>query len=220
MRKVLSGFSLLFIIVLAQSTTHADPIVVTGGNLTVVGIAGGPTYTLTGDNFSVTSTGGDQGNLVPQNVCVPCPAGSVFSMSGTFVGQSLGQGSITINGTTFNNVDFGGTFTFTTQQFTFEPPVGPVNTVLQTNFTFTGLLEVCQTSCLVNPPLFTVDLVGSGVADLALQFSGFNNQGVQLYTFQNINYSFRNEIPEPVSVLLLSSGLAALGLKLRRSRTK
>lgn len=219
MRKILSGFCLLFIIVLAQSTTHADPIVVTGGNLTVTGIAGGPTYTLTGTNLSVTSTGGDQGNVVPQNVCVPCPAGSVFSLSALFVGQSLGQGTITIDGTTFTNVDFGGTFVFNAPEFTFDPPIGN-DTVIQTAFSFTGLLQVCQTSCLINPPLFTVELVGAGVADLALQFSGFNSQGVAIYTFQNINYSFRNEIPEPVSLLLLSSGLAALGLKLRRARMK
>jgi hypothetical protein len=219
MRKILSGFCLLFIIVLTQSTTHADPIVVTGGNFIVTGIAGGPTYTLTGDNFSVTSTGGDQGNLTPQVVCFPCAANSVFSLSGVFVGQSLGQGSITLNGTTFTNVGFGGTFTFNAPQFTFEPPAGN-DTVIQTAFSFTGLLEVCPTSCLVNPPLFTVDLVGNGVVDLELQFVGFNSQGLGLYTFQRINYSFRNQVPEPVSLLLLSSGLAALGLKLRRTRTK
>src|SRR5829696_6738271 len=188
MQKILSGFCLLFIIVLAQSTTHADPIVITGGNFTVTGAAGGPTYTLTGNNLSVTSTGGDQGNLVPQRVCFPCAEGSVFSLSGLFIGQSLGQGTITIDGTTFTNVGFGGTFVFSAPEFTFDPPTAPNNTVIQTAFSFTGLLTVCPTSCLINPPLFTVDLVGSGVADLALQFAGFSSQGAQIYTFQNINY--------------------------------
>ena len=220
MRKILSGFSMLFLLVLTQSTTHADPIVITSGNFTVAGIAGGPTFTLTGDNFSVTSTGGEPGNLTPQVLCFPCPAGTLISMDGVFVGQSLGQGTATINGTVFSNVDFAGTFVFDTQQFIFSPFPGPTDHVLQTAFTFTGQLQGCPTSCVTNPPVFTFDLIGSGVVDLELQFAGFNSQGVQLFTFQRVNYSFRNEIPEPVSLLLLSSGLAALGLKLRRSRTK
>jgi hypothetical protein len=220
MRKILSGFCLLFLIVLTQSTTHADPIVITGGSFVVTGAAGGPSYTLTGDNFSVTSTGGDQGNLTPQAVCFPCADGTVFSLSGVFVGQSLGSGSITLNGTTFTNVGFGGTFVFNAPQFTFDPPTAPNDTVIQTAFSFTGLLQVCPTSCLINPPLFTVDLIGGGVVDLELQFAGFNSQGVQIYTFKRITYSFRKEVPEPVSLLLLSSGLAALGLKFRRTRMK
>ena len=220
MRKILSGVCLLFIILLAQSATHADPIVVTGGNFTVTGAAGGPVYTITGDNFSMTSTGGDQGNLAPQNACFPCADGDLLNLGGVFIGQSLGSGTITINGTTFTNVGFGGTFTFSAPQFIFDPPTAPNNTVIQTAFSFEGLLQVCPTSCLINPPLFTVELVGSGVADLALQFAGFSAQGAQIYTFQNINYSFRNQVPEPLSVVLLSSGLAALGFKLRRTRTK
>ena len=43
--------TLLLFIAFTASKTHADPVVVTSGFLTVTGLGGGPQYTLFGDNF-------------------------------------------------------------------------------------------------------------------------------------------------------------------------
>ena len=47
---------------------HADPIVITSGPVTIVGIFGGRMYSIQG-KLSVTSFGGDPGNT-PN--CFPC----------------------------------------------------------------------------------------------------------------------------------------------------
>jgi hypothetical protein len=43
--------------------------------------------------------------------------------------------------------------------------------------------------------------------------AGVTPSGVRIFTFRTITYNF--EVPEPTSILLLGSGLAILGAKLR-----
>jgi hypothetical protein len=67
------------------------------------------------------------------------------------------------------------------------------------------------------PVVPTFSLAGSGTARFNLLFTGLNSDGVPVFTFQNITYSF--EVPEPMSILLLGGGLLALAAGLRRKRT-
>ena len=100
MSRILGGLCALFLIVgLTPVLAHAEPIVVTSGNVMVSGLAGGPGFNLSGNNFSATSLGGDSGNFASQK-CSPCVAGPTIGVGGSFLGLQLGGGGTAkLNGT-------------------------------------------------------------------------------------------------------------------------
>jgi hypothetical protein len=197
MSKILSAlFMLLLIVAFTPSTTHADPIVITSGTLTVTGLVGGPRYTLSGNNFSA-SGGGDRGALGLQAQAV-FTTGSVVNVGANFVGSSLEP--------------HGGFFIFTGPPITV--PFSLATLTITSPFEFSGTLLTCPGSCFLGPVISRVDLVGSGTATFTALFSGLTANGTPIYTFGSITYNF--EVPEPASVLLLGGGLAALGAALRR----
>ena len=72
MSRILGGLCTLFLIVVfTPALIRADPIVVTSGNIMVSGLAGGPVFNLSGNNFSATSLGGDSGNFDLGDVVLP-----------------------------------------------------------------------------------------------------------------------------------------------------
>ena len=63
MSKIIVGLCAFIMLVITPSV-QADPIVITSGSLTVVGLSGSPTYSISGANFSVTSLIPDPMTLV------------------------------------------------------------------------------------------------------------------------------------------------------------
>jgi hypothetical protein len=216
MSKILYVFATLLIIAaLTPATATADPLVITSGTLTVAGLSGGPHYSFTGLNF-VAFGGGEQGSSGPQMSCFPCTAGAAISVGGFFAGSSI-RGGATIDGTFFSIV--GGTFIIS------GPPIivpnSTTNVTLTGPFTFSGDMHLCPSNCDINPPFFTVDIVGSGTLTLNLQVFTLQN-GNRIFQFQNVTYNFQapEPTPEPMSILLLGGGLVGLAAKLRRSRSR
>ena len=76
----------------------ADPVTITGGALTTVGIGGDTSFTLTGDGFSVV---GFQGSR-PFSTCFPCVAGDSLSFNSSFKGDlNLGFGPAIVDGVSY-----------------------------------------------------------------------------------------------------------------------
>jgi hypothetical protein len=206
-----------FVLLAIPSSVQADPIVITSGSLSVVGLSGSPSYSLTGLNFSVTASGGDTGNT-PN--CFPCLSGTPVSLNSFLVGTSLGQGTATIDGTTFNNVGFLGEFSFGSIVVL---PAGMTNITVMAPFTFTGNIRGCEGNPLIctTPVFSTVELVGQGIATANFIFSGIHASGATLYSFSSVTYQFQSsEIPEPMSIVLLTSGLIGLGARLKWRRSE
>lgn len=73
----------------------------------------------------------------------------------------------------------------------------------------------CTGGCLVGTPLFSFSGTFSG--PVALHFTSFDFNGQTRYQLRTATLSF-SEVPEPVSMLLLVTGLAASSVVIRRKR--
>ena len=208
----------LLLVTFTPTVASADPIEITSGFVSVLRLRG-PTYNLVGLNFVATGGAGEHGATGPE-LCSPCLAGDIIPLNSLYVGRSLGLGTAIVDGRVFPNLIFSGLF-----EFTGDPLVIPnsmSNVVLTAPFTFSGFMAGCLLSDpFCQTPVFTTELIGSGVSRIEFSFH-VDSQGGPLSEFVRVTHVF-GPIPEPTSVLLLTSGLAAIGaakLKRRRSGSK
>ena len=217
MSKMIIGFCALLMLTITPSV-HADPIQITGGSVTVSGFFGPTTYSLVGQNFSITG-GGEGGFTAPRN-CFPCLSGASLGMSTFIIGNGLGTATVTINGTTFSNLSILGTLNL--DSFGITIPASMTNVTLTAPFSLSASLFGCEglsATCTSSNAVFSTTLIGGGTATLQLLFFGVNAQGNSLYTFGSITYDFGGAapVPEPMTIILLGTGAMSLGATLRLS---
>ena len=202
----------LLLVTFAPSVASADPIEITSGFFTVTKFQG-TSFNLVGMNFVVTGGGAGPGSGGPA-ICIDCVPGDIIPMD-TVVGLERGGAAI-VNGQFFRNLIFVGQL-----QITGDPLVIPnsmSNVTLTAPFTASGFMAGCLLSDpFCQTPVFTTELTGSGVA--RIEFTLFlDSQGHPFFEFARTTYVF-GPIPEPTSILLLTSGLVAIGAaKLKRRR--
>ena len=206
----------------AISSAHADPIVVSGSATLTSGITSdvrGP-VNLTGTNFSasVFTVGGVFGlhscSTFLAGLNGPCTSGNVSWLS---VGTDL-IGTFTVNGVTFNsNVINQMNLTFTGPGFVIPAELLGASAVqITAPFTFTGLAASPALSEIVM-------LQGQGTVRVVLVqrtigiFTGFFLDHADYVFGSTVEGVTVEEVPEPMTLLLLASGLGG-GLLYRKRR--
>jgi hypothetical protein len=213
-------FLLIFVVALTPSVACADPIVITGGAFSVIWPIRSPIYSFVANNFSMNASGGDMAFNTPERFCFPCVAGAVIQPDATFIDETLGQGIVALNGSTFLNVDFFGPITFTGPSVVM-PVSDAAFLTLTTPFTMSGTLGGCMMSHFIcSPIVFSTEVTGSGLATIQF-FSYLDPLRGRLFQFQSVTYTFENTTaPEPASIAMLLSGIAtfAVAKLLRKTR--
>jgi hypothetical protein len=119
----------------------------------------------------------------------------------------------TVNGVSFNFVQLTGSLNFVSSPITIPDMAGGIFQVTLP-FTFSGELTGDARQQNVVNPIFTVTLSGQGLATFTFFAQGFTNP---VYRLSSIEYQFE-PVPEPATVLLLSSGVVGLIAAGRRRR--
>lgn len=204
-----------FVMLAITPSVRADTVVITSGSVLLRGAFSGISYSLAGPNFSINGSG-DGGFSAARN-CTPCLGGTFLSGFTTVTGNGLGGGFATINGTTFVNIFYTGTLQLNSG---FAVPVAFTDVTLTSGASLFASIAGCQSPflpCEQNNPIFTMTLQGSGTATLHLLFSGVNSAGIPLFFFRSLEIDFGSTVPtpEPMTITLLGTGVAALAAKLK-----
>jgi len=205
--KVILSLAVLVLSLGYASEVRADPVMITSGFVQISspfppggrGVFIITSYSLTGDNFTVSGFEGDGSQQHPTTLCKggPCPAGALISANGVITLQ--GVGSATINGMTFDLTTASASqLTFTTPTVAIPSGVGTLT--VTTPFTMIGELSI--RTLPGGPQIFSTTIFGSGIATLTLR----ELEGGHILTV--IRYDFQT--PEPATLLLFVTGLTGL----------
>lgn len=145
--------------------------------------------------------------------CRPCFAGQRFFFSSRYEDAALGSGPAVIRGVVHDQLIYGGALGFRDVGVPFEIPPGvPSNNVISVTAPFFFGATLIGFTPSSEPILFT-GLTGQGIARLELTYDAFSGG----YNFNNITYTFM-PVPEPATLLLLGTGLAAVGAAVRKKK--
>ena len=218
---VVPVFFLLFFVL--PASVRADEIIITDGYLTIQRLGSGPTFSFgnPSQGFNVSNVGytqGDGGGFGP--VCSPCVAGQSISINGHFAGGStLGYGPATVNGVSYERVYFQpASLNFNAPTIIVPLDNSPLVTI-NVPFTLTGSIGLTLNPDQP-PAFFTTTLGGQGIATLILN-SYFTETNGWLHDFQSVTFNFSpapEAVPEPATLILFGTGLAAVATRDRRRR--
>lgn len=210
---------------------RADTIAVTAGVINVPW-DDPPGLSFQGEGgFSLTSLF-FRGSPSPLFECFTgCAPGTSINLSSTFGGTAIGDlgqaQTAIVDGVTYASpsvpesfLGLSGTLVVDAPAVVLPPlPAGPPQVLsLTAPFLFQGQVAGFLRGAVEgDAPLFVVDLVGRGSVDFELTYAGG-----EVYRFFNLAYDFEDQepIPEPMSMLLVGSGLAGMAFRARLSRRK
>jgi len=183
-----------------------------------------PAFSLFGPGVSITTStppfsGGDAGDVEARDTCIisGCTPGMVIGSNSSFSGiiAPAQATSATVNGVHYNFVQLTGSLNFVSSPIVI-PNNGGGDFQVTLPFTFSGELTGDAFQPDVMNPVFTVTMSGQGLATFVF-FDITQGGSSPLYRLSSIQYQFE-PIPEPATVLLLSSGLMGLIAAGRRRR--
>jgi len=223
----ITAFALVFLTLLSPAKVHADPIAITAGSYTMTNPFRTSvrfnffTSDLQGTNFRARTHVNDEGSQpLGSNCAFPCTTGSSFSLNGPRqIAQFTPTGLLELGGQGRFGFFTGSQSQFDTGSVTIPPDAGSELT-LSTFFSMTGTISFQEYDLQgggFTGFTFTSGIFGSGIADISLFFSQTSRQ----YEVSRVQYTFQPEpIPEPVTLLLLGTGLAGIAAKYKRQRAR
>ncbi|HEV2801709.1 MAG TPA: PEP-CTERM sorting domain-containing protein [Pyrinomonadaceae bacterium] len=227
MRTLVGRSSILFVFFLLlfvfAAPARADEIVITSGSLTIPRPSSGPNFSFGNPElgFAVSNAGYERGDGGSFLGCAPCTAGQLISVNARFIGGStLGFGPATVGGVNYERVYYQSAILDFNAPLVAIPLDNSPLVTINVPFTMTGNIGLWLDPDQP-PAFFTTTVSGQGIA--TMQLSGvFTESHGWLYNFQSITYNFSPAapaaVPEPATLILFGTGIAAVAARYRRRR--
>jgi hypothetical protein len=206
--------------VAVPQSVAGDPVTIASGviNIPSPAFTGSGGFHLEGDTFSLAGSFFDGGTTA----CFPCPAGPT-RMQATW-GGDMGIGSGTVDGTFYPKLFFagsfgvGGTVTLPADDRTAFPATFPLTFGFSVDprSTISGFTDIDDRN-----RVFTLDLIGSGTAEMTTTRYPPSLEGAALYDTRALSFSFGPNAaptPEPASLLLVGTALVGSVIARRARR--
>jgi hypothetical protein len=214
--RVLTGASLFGFLLTAAAPAFADPVrIVTSGNIYQLVEDGETGAAFFGSGFALTSAEVD---IIPAELCSPCTPGRTLDLSTTIRLSAFPPGSAIVDGTTYDEVFFGGRLDINAGSVIVpDVAVGGPYSRLGTAFTFIGTLQGFADVTRTGTPLFSLLVMGGGQTSLGF-FNYPTQNGITTDGWQ-LEFDQAAATPEPGSLLLFASGAAWLGRRWKVQRS-
>jgi PEP-CTERM motif len=182
-----------------------------------------PIFSLVGPGLFIGAdappfSGGDPGNVEARDTCIAsgCIPGMLIGTNSSYSGIIVPAegGRALVNGVSHPFVQLTGSLNFFSSPIVLPTTGGDFKVTLP--FTFSGELTGDAREPNVVNPIFTATMSGQGLATFIF-FDITHGVSSPLFRLSSIEYQFE-PVPEPATVVLLSSGLVGLIAARRRRR--